>query len=245
MIGRCWPAGRRRLRHVMTAGLVAAGAFETARAQDTTTSERAYVLEGRLGGTAAVGAKTRRYLTDDAAVGVTLAFEISERWWGWASADYKPWNWSGFGESPPAINMYALTAGVSRRIGLPFVSRRRKPFELGLGVGATQVQMHSQSLGGEGAPPGAQLDDVASSGLLGSVRWRPTAAARLRLAVPIWALRVSATAALHATYVGDVPLWDGGWEPTGEGSRYRPSARVWSFGTVLTAPVTLGLGFSF
>jgi hypothetical protein len=245
MIGRMPPRRPYQWAHAAAITVVTSAAAEPARAQDTTTSGRAYILEGRLGGTAAVGARTRQVLADGPAFGATLGFEISQRWWAWASADYRPTIWYGSEPSPPPLNMYALTAGVSRRIGLPFVSGRRKPFELGLGVGATQVHMYSRISGSGGVPPGAQLDDVGSSGLLESITWRPTAAARLRLAVPIWALRVSATAALHATYVGDVPLWDGGWEPTGEGSRYRRSARTWSFGTMFTAPVTLGFGFRF
>jgi hypothetical protein len=245
MIGRVPTRRPYQWAHIGAITVIASAVADPARAQDTTTSERAYILEGRLGGTGAVGARTRRFLADDAGLGVTLAFEITQRWWGWASADYRPSNGYTFEQSPPSMSMYALTAGASRRIGLPFVSGRRKPFELGLGVGATQVHMYSPTSGSGGAPPDAPLDDLGSSGLLESIRWRPTAAARLRLAVPIWALRVSATAALHATYIGDVPLWNGGWEPTGEGSRYRPSARIWSFGTMFTAPVTLGFGFRF
>lgn len=231
----------------------AAGTFGTAAAQDSTGADRAFVLEGRAGVMQAIGG-TGRMLIDprspDAAMGVTLGFQLSSRTWGWVSVDYKPDNQSArYGSSAsdvPPIGLYALTAGVSRSFGLPGMPARWTPFELGLGAGATQTEIWPAGpLSGAAAPPEAELESVAESGLLGYRRWRPAAAGRLRIAVPIGPLRLSGTAGLLATYVGNVRLWDGGWEPTGEGNRYRPTAKVWRFGTVVTVPLTVGFGFTF
>jgi hypothetical protein len=250
MIHRFGNGARHPLVLVASVSALVVGGFASARAQDTTASDRAYLLEGRLGGTAALGGRTRDLVGSHAAVGVTFAFQISRHSWGWVSADYMPFNWSGYErpDMPPGISMYALTTGVSRAFGSPFAWGPWKPFEVGLGVGATQMDIQlPANIGGTGAspPPDAQLDDLSSSRLLAYRQWRPAAAARLRMALPIGPLRLSATAGLLATYVGDVPLWNGGWEPTGQGSRYRPSSRVWSYGTTFTAPLTVGLGFRF
>jgi len=121
---------------------------------------------------------------------MTFAFQLSHRSWGWVSADYRPSNSSVMYPGPgmsPAVSLYALTAGLSRTFGLPFAPARWRPFELGLGAGATQAQFETrayQGTGGTGLPPDAQFEDVASSGLLSSSRWRPTATARLRVACP-------------------------------------------------------------
>lgn len=232
-----------------TLAVVALSGIQPARAQDTTASDRVYLLEWRLGGTAPLGGRTAHLVNTAATAGATFAFQISHRSWGWVSADYTPWQWSDAyrtPDMPPGGSMYALITGVSRTFGLPFASARWKPFEAGLGLGATQthIEMPPNIQGaGTAPPPDAPRDDV--SGLLSYRRWRPAAAARLRVALPIGPLRLSATAGLLATYVGDVPLWDGRWEPVGDGSRYRPSSRIWSYGTTLTAPVTLGLGLRF
>jgi len=231
-------------------GVLTAGGHGTARAQDTTRSERAFLLEGRVGVTEALGAGSRYLVGPDGAAGVTFAFQLSGYQWGWVSADYKPWNSSvlypGSGMAP-GIGLYTLTAGVSRTFGVPFARMRWRPFEIGLGLGATKVDLQSNAHSDlEGIPADAEFESVFDSELMSTSPWRPSAAARLRIGAPLFrAVRVSATAGLIATHVGDVRLWNGRWEPTGEGSRYRPSSEVWSFGTIVTVPLTVGLGFRF
>jgi hypothetical protein len=250
VIGRLEGVAHRTLSVLAAAGALAAGGPASAPAQDTTAFDRGFLLEVRAGTTEALGATTKYLVGPDAAIGVTFAFQLERRWWGWVSGDYKPENSSvaylGPGMSP-RVGLYTLTAGVSRTFGLPFGLVRWRPFELGLGVGATQAQFQStaQSQAGQ-FPPDAQFEDVFSSDLMESSRWRPSAAARLRIAVPVLrAVRLSVTAAVVATRVGDVRLWDGGWEATGEGSRYRPTSETWSYGTIFTVPLTVGVGLRF
>lgn len=243
--------GRASVVRLATVAVVALSGIQTARAQDTTASDRVYLLEWRLGGTAPLGGRTAHLVSTAATAGATFAFQISRRSWGWVTADYTPWQSSDAfttPDTPPGGSMYALVAGLSRTFGFPFTPARWKPFDAGLGLGATQTQIEMPpniETAGAAPPPDAPHDDLSGSGLLSYRRWRPAAAARLRVALPIGPLRLSATAGLLATYVGDVPMWDGRWEPVGNPSRYRPSSRIWSYGTTFTAPVTLGLGFRF
>lgn len=147
----------------------------------------------------------------------------------------------------PAVSIYALTVGVSRALG-PAVGRSGvRPIEVGLGVGATQVGVEWRSYDAVSEPPpGAQVEDPRAAGLLTSRRWHPSATARLRLVVPLARLiRLSATGALAVTPVGDVRLWNGQWEPVGDGTRYRASSQAWRYGTVVSVPLTLGLGAEF
>jgi hypothetical protein len=230
--------------------LTAGGRTGAARAQDTTASGRVFLLEARVGTTEALGATSRSLVGPDAAIGVTFGFQLRGSSWGWASADYRPGNSSTLYPGPgmsPWISLYTVTVGVSRAVGLPFAGTRWRPFEVGLGVGATQVNLEATRTNEPTTfPPDAEFEDLTSSDLLSSSRWRPAAAARLRVAIPlVRAVRLSATAGLIATHVGDVRLWNGRWEPTGEGSRYRPSTQVWSYGTILTVPLTVGVGFRF
>jgi hypothetical protein len=245
-------------RDVIVAGALAVVALDVAAAQDTTAIERTFVLEGRLGVSDGLGGKSGALVKADAATGVTLAFHLSRQWWGWASADYR----SDFGagtwytsDRPPALELYTLAAGVSRTFGLPFLPSRWRPLEIGFGIGATQseIQTTANQFGntvttlpdGSPYPPDAVFERVVGTRLWSSARWLPTMAGRVRMAAPLGPLRLSVTAGILATYVGDVQLWDGGWAPTGEGMVYRPTSRVWSYGTLLTVPVTAGLGFRF
>ncbi len=234
----------RRLRLALVAWLTSGG-FVTAHAQDTAASSRDFILEGRLGVTKGLDARSRSLIGPEVAAGVTLAFQLSQRAWGWASVDYMPSILDPRYDDPrigsPTIGFYSLTAGVSRTFGLPLLRSRWRLFEVGLGAGATQTEL-SPWVVWTSPPPGAEVEN---RGALGFRRWRPAAAARLRIAVPIGALRLSGTAGLLATYIGDVPLWNGGWEATGDGSRYRLSTTVWPMGTVISVPLTIGLGFRF
>lgn len=247
MIFRIERAGRPTLVGLTSLGLLAGTG--AARAQDTTASGRVFLLEARAGTTEALGATSRSLVGPDDAIGVTFGFQLRGNSWGWASADYRPWNSSRLYPGPgmsPGISLYTLTAGVSRTFGLPFGGMRWRPFEVGLGVGATQVKLQATGPNEPTSlPPDAELEGLSSE-LVSTSRWRPAAAARLRVAIPlVRAVRLSATAGLIATHVGDVRLWNGRWEPTGEGSRYRASTQVWSYGTILTVPLTVGVGFQF
>lgn len=243
--------------HSIVAGIVSVVALDVARAQDTTASERSFILEGRLGVSDGLGGKSGSLVRANAVTGVTLSFHLSRHWWGWASADYRSdlgsGRWSG--DSSPALELYTIAAGVSRTLGLPILPARWRPFELGFGIGATQslIQTTANQFGntisanpeGSTFPPDAVFERVLGTRLWSSSRWLPTMAGRLRMAAPLGPIRLSVTAGVVATYVGDVQLWDGGWEPTGEGAHYRPTSKVWSYGTLLTVPVTVGLGFRF
>ena len=245
-----------RRNSLLVASILAAVALDAALAQDTSTVEPTFILEGRIGANGGIG-RSRSLLKLDAATGVTFAFQLSRHWWGWTSADYRSdagqITWGGDGL--PAVELYTLTAGVSRTFGLPFLPSRWRPFEIGVGIGSTQSEILTTAdlaaaripatPEGPRFPPDAVFEPVYGTRLWSSSRWLPTMAGRLRMAAPLGALRLSVTAGLHATYVGDVQLWDGGWESTGDGTPYRPTSKVWSFGTLLTAPVTVGLGFRF
>jgi hypothetical protein len=245
-------------RPLVFAGILAAAAPQAGPAQDTTVAERTFILEGRLGVSDGLGGRSGALLNPTAMTGVSLAFHLSRHWWGWASADYQ----SDLGSTsrlymdsrvrPPALELYTLTAGVARRVGLPFLPSHWRPFEIGVGIGATQseIQTMANTSGNtvftrDRFPPDAEFESVFGTGLWSSTRWLPTTAARLRMAAPLGPLRLSLTTGITATYVGDVQLWDGGWEPTGEGTRYRPTSTVWSYGTLLTVPLSVGLGFRF
>jgi hypothetical protein len=219
-------------------------------AQDTAASDRAFFLEARLGTTEALGARSRYLVGPDAAIGVTFGFQLKGSSWGWVSGDYKPGNSSVLYPGPgmsPWVSLYSLTGGVSRTFGLPQILPRWRPFEIGVGVGATQVQAESRAQSDlTSIPPDAQFESLDDTELLSSSRWRPAVAARFRISVPLAPfMRLSATAGLVATHVGDVRLWNGKWESTGEPGRYRPSAATWPFGTLLSVPLTLGIGFKF
>lgn len=246
------------LRHLLFVGGVAgSGGLETARAQDTTAREPDFILEARVGQTEALGGTSRTLVGPDAAVGVTFAFQLSQRVSGWLSADFRPSNVSTMYRdgTSPAVEFYALTGGLSRTFGLPFLPSRWRPFELGFGIGATQTAIETRANSYSGVPlltpegttfpPDAEFERVFDTALWSSTRWRPTAAVRLRMALPLGPLRLSATAGVLATPVGDVRLWDGRWESAEDGTSYRPTSKVWSFGTVYTAPLTIGLGVRF
>ncbi len=245
-----------RRNSLLVAGIFAGVALEAAPAQDTTAIERTFILEGRLGASGGIGGN-RALLKLDASTGVTFAFQLSRHWWGWTSADYRSDVGSSRlgGDGSPAVELYTLTGGVSRTFGLPFLPSRWRPFEIGVGIGSTQSEIVTtahwsaarlSAMSEEPSiPADAVLGPVFGTRLWSSTRWLPTMAGRLRMAAPLGPLRLSVTAGLQATYVGDVQLWDGGWEPTGDGAVYRPTSKVWSFGTLLTIPVTVGLGFRF
>lgn len=240
---------RRLARLLGIAALLIGGWPRAARPQETTASNRTYLLDFHVGHTATVGGRSRGLVAENGAASLAFAFEATRRSWGWVSFDFRPMTslW-GYRTDvvPPRVGMYAITAGVSRKLG-PAIGRTRwLPIEVGLGAGATRVEIMSNGYIGANTPaselpPDAELERVPFE-LMRSLRWRPAAAARARLSVPIGsAFRLGVGASLLATRVGDVRLWDGGWEPTGTESRYRPTPRVWSFGTVVTAPVTIGL----
>jgi hypothetical protein len=229
--------------------VLSGGAPVIARAQDSTGSGRSFLLEARLGTMESVGATSRYLASFEPAFGATLAFQLKGTWWGWLSGDYMPTNWSTMyaARRSPAVGLYTLAGGVSRRVGFPLGLAGWQPFEFGLGVGATQVQVQSTAQSQTaGLPPDAEFDRVSDSGLFSSSRWRPAAAARFRVAVRVVrAVHLTGTAGLIATHVGTVPVWNGGWEPTGDGARYRPSSEPSAFGTILTMPLTLGIGVRF
>jgi hypothetical protein len=231
-----------------TAMLLATAGPPVAGAQDTTASTRTYLLEVRIGEASGVGAHSTTLVGKDAgAVGLTFAFEASRRSWGWVSFDFRPMTapydyFSSPSPVPPSIGMYSIMAGVSRKFGRPIGRSRWQPLELGVGAGASRVEMIAYGpVGPQDYPADAQLERLAV-GLVSAVRWQPAAAARLHLTLPLGsAFRIGGGVSLVATHVGDVRLWDGLWEPTGVGSRYRPTTRVWAFGTTVTAPVTVSL----
>jgi hypothetical protein len=250
-----------RRRVLILAGILAAAAPQTGSAQEPTAAERSFILEGRLGVSDGLGGRSGSLVKPNAITGVSLSFHLSRHWWGWASADYR----SDLGAYPdwysdnrvraPALELYTLTAGIARTFGLPFLPSRWRPLEIGVGIGATQSEIQttanrsgntvSRTSGGSNVPSNAEFEPLFNTSLWASTRWLPTMAARLRMAAPLGPLRLSLTTGITATYVGDVQLWDGGWEPTGEGTRYRPTSTVWSYGTLLTVPLTVGLGFRF
>ena len=237
-----------RYRHGVLAVVLTTGGLTTAAAQDTTASDRDFVLEGRIGGVKPLGGRTRSMIGPQMVGGVTLAFELSSRLWGWANIDYMPQNEYARYDDPrigsPTFSLYALTGGLSRKFGLPFLPARLRPFELGIGAGATQTQLSSGfGMVPTSPPPGAEVEE--GSFPIGYRRWRPAASVRFRAALPIGPLRLSGTAGVLVTYVGDVSLWNGGWEPAGDGVRYRPSRTVHPIGTLVAAPLSLGLGFRF
>lgn len=214
-------------------------------------SDRIYLLDFHIGQTVSVGGRGRRLVADNGAAGVAFAFQATRRSWGWVSFDFRPtaaaweeWYYTQpQSDLPPSVGMYAITGGGSWRFG-PAIGRSRwLPLEVGLGAGATRVEIVSNgSRMTPEFPAESQFEDVFAAGLLSSLRWRPTAVARLRLSLPVGsAFRLGAGASLLATHLGDVRLWDGGWEQTGTDSRYRPTSRIWSFGTVVTAPITVTL----
>ena len=234
---KCW-------LYIALVGMTAASGVARADAQDTGSTSRAFVFEGRLGVTDALGA-SRMVVGQSAAAGATLAFQLSRRIWGWASVDYKPTDTYRYYLGQPAIGLYTLSAGLSRTFGMPFLPDRWRPIEFGLGLGATQTEIWPEPVWREDPPPSDMLPDGAGFRATSFQGWRPTAAMRLRLALPIGPLRLSATAGILATHVGGVQLWDGGWEPTGDGTRYRLTSAPWSPRTIYSVPLTAGLGFRF
>jgi hypothetical protein len=163
----------------LTALGIAAADVRSAIAQDTTASGRAFLLEGRVGTTEALGGRSRSLVGPDAAIGVTFGFQIKGSSWGWVSGDYKPGNSSVMYPGPgmsPWVSFYSLTGGISRTFGLPYVLPRWRPFEIGLGVGATQVEFQSVRQSDlTGIPPDAEFENVVDSELWSSSRWRPMA----------------------------------------------------------------------
>lgn len=236
-------------RAVIVALLLAAAA--DAAAQDSAAQRRPIIIEVRAGRTEMLGYTARVLIGPGDAVGLTGATRLSAGVDGWFSADYRPLNSSALyrgRDLSPAVSLYALTVGVSRLLGPAQGRARVRPVEVGLGAGATQTGVEWRGYNSvTGPPPAAEVEqDPRSAGLLSSHRWHATAAARLRLVVPVGRVaRLSATGALAATPVGDVRLWSGGWEPTGEGGRYRPSVQTWRYGTIVSMPLTLGLGAEF
>jgi hypothetical protein len=237
-------------RSIVIAAALVAAAAGTARAQDSTAVRRLILLELRLGTTEILGDPGRTLIGPDGAIGLTGAVRVSARLGAWFSADFRPSNSSVLYNGPdlsPAVSMYALTAGVSRPLGPSLGRARQRPIEVGVGVGATQMEVQWRGYNNvTQPPPDAQLEDPQSAGLLESRRWRPTATARLRLVLPLGRVaRLSATGALAATHVGDVRLFNGRWEPTGDGTRYRASSEAWRYGTIVAVPITFGLGAEF
>jgi hypothetical protein len=231
---------------VALALFAAAGA---AQGQDSTAFRRRILLEARVGTTEMLGDPGRTLIGPDDAIGVAAAVQLSPKFAAWLNTDFRPSNSSKLYPGPglsPAVSMLALTAGVSRAFGPPLGRLQWRPIEVGLGAGATRTTVEWRGYNDvTEPPPGAQVEDPRAAGLLSSARWRPTAAARLRFAVPLGSVVLSATAALLATRVGDVPLWNGQWEPTDDPSRYRAGRQTWRYGTTIMTPLTVGLGLAF
>jgi hypothetical protein len=232
---------------VVVALFAAAG---VAQGQDSAAFRRRILLEARAGMTEMLGDPGRTLIGPDDAIAVAGAAQLSPKFAAWLNADFRPSNSSRLYPGPgasPAVSMLALTVGVSRTFGPPLGRVRLRPIDMGLAAGATRILVEWRGYNDvTEPPPGAQAEDPQAAGLLSSARWRPTAAARLRLAAPIGrVVRLSAAAALLATHVGDVRLWNGQWEPTGDGSRYRASSQTWRYGTAVSVPFTLGLGVAF
>jgi hypothetical protein len=235
---------------VLVALVLFAAAAGVGRAQESPAFRRLILVEARVGTTEMLGNPGRTLIGADDAIGVGGAVQLSPKLAAWLNADFRPSNSSRLYPGPglsPAVSMLALTVGVSRAFGPPIGRAQWRPIDVGLGAGATRTMVEWRGYNDvTEPPPGAQLEDPRAAGLLSSARWRPTAAARLRLAVPVGRVaRLSATAALLATHVGDVRLWNGQWEPTGDGSRYRASSQTWRYGTAVSVPFTLGLGVAF
>jgi hypothetical protein len=238
---------KRFVTRLAEASLVTAGWAGSAAAQDSSSAGPVFTLEARGGTIATLGATRQRLQAPLVVAGVTFSFKVTDRLWGWTSIEYQPSAESTSWYEPselPVVGLYSLTAGVSRRFGVPLTKIRWRPFELGLGLGASQTDIYGLNRYWTSPPSGADTERLDPA-LLSSIRWRPTVAARARFEIPVWALRLSASAGLLATHVGDVRLWDGGWEATEDGSRYRPSSKVWRLGTVVTVPLSVGLGFTF
>jgi hypothetical protein len=237
------------MRYLILAPALVVALAQTTRAQDSTASRRPILIEARVGTTEMLGDPGRTLIGPDAAIGVTVAVEGSRRVGAWFSTDYRPSNSSVLYNGPtlsPAVSIHALTAGVYRALGLSIGRARMRPIELGLGVGATRMTAEWRGNTVTEPPAGAQVDNPWSAGLLSSRRWGPTATARLRIALPLGRIaRLSATGALAATRVGDVRLWNGQWEPSGDGTRYRASSETWRYGTIVAVPLTLGVGAAF
>ena len=237
------------MRYLILATLLAVAPAQATHGQDSTASRWPVLIEARVGTTEMLGDPGRTLIGPDAAIGVTVAVEVSRRLGTWFSMDYRPTNSSVLYNGPtlsPAVTIHALTAGVYRALGPTIGRARMRPIELGLGVGMTRVRAEWRGNTVTEPPAGAPFEDPWSAGLLSSRRWGGTATARLRIALPLGRVaRLSATGALAATRVGDVRLWNGQWEPTGDGNSYRPSSDTWRYGTVVTVPLTLGLGVHF
>jgi hypothetical protein len=231
---------------VVVALFAAAG---VAQGQDSAAFRRRILLEARAGMTEMLGDPGRTLIGPDDAIAVAGAAQLSPKFAAWLNADFRPSNSSRLYPGPgasPAVSMLALTVGVSRTFGPPLGRVRLRPIDMGLAAGATRILVEWRGYNDvTEPPPGAQAEDPQAAGLLSSARWRPTAAARLRLAVPLGSVVLSGTAALLATRVGDVPLWDGQWEPTENPSRYRAGRQTWRYGTTTTVPLTIGLGVAF
>jgi hypothetical protein len=231
---------------VVAAALVAAAG---AAAQESTAPRRPILIELRVGKTEMLGEPARTLIGPDDAIGLTGAVQLSPTLGAWVSADYRPLNSSVLYPGPglsPAVSLYGLTVGVSRRLGPALGRVRLRPIEIGLGAGATQMVAETRISQFTEPPPNAQPEAPYAAELLESRRWRPTGCVRLRLAVPLGRVaRLSAAGALAATHAGDVRLWNGQWESSAGGTRYRASAQVWRYGTIVAVPLTLGLGAEF
>jgi hypothetical protein len=229
--------------------LTAFAAASAALAQDPTPARLPILIEVRVGTTEILGSPGRALIGPDDAIGVTGALQLSPNLGAWLSADYRPSNSSRLYPGPglsPAVSIYALTVGVSRRFG-PAVGRARlRPIELGVGAGATRIEASARVSQPTEPPASLQPEAPAVWELLESTRWRPTALTRLRLAVPLGRVaRLSATAALAATRAGDVRLWNGQWETSADGTRYHAASETWRYGTIVVVPITFGLGAEF
>jgi hypothetical protein len=237
------------IQAVVVAAALVAVASAAARTQESTAPRRPILIELRVGKTEMLGDPGRTLVGPDDAIGLTGAVQLSSTVGAWVSADYRPSNSSVLYPGPglsPAVSLYALTVGVSRRVGPALGRVRLRPIEIGLGAGATQMVAETRINQVTEPPPNAQPEAPYAAELLESRRWRPTGCVRLRLAVPLGRVaRLSAAGALAASHAGDVRLWNGRWESTGGGTRYRASTQVWRYGTIVAVPLTLGLGAEF
>jgi hypothetical protein len=231
--------------HLALACVLGVVGSATASAQDTAATDRAFIFEGRLGAVIVAGGSSRRLFRPGPATGATLAFHVARHTWGWASVDYKPTESDQASLGRPTVGLYTLSAGMARTFGMPFLPSRWRPIELGLGLGATQTEIWPDRRPTDDPPPPDMQLEAGHLSLLYFREWRPAIATRLRLALPLGPLRLSATAGVVATYVGGPQLWDGGWEPTGDGLHYRLTSAPWSPRILYAVPLTAGFGFKF